>query len=229
MHQSPLVPVLQLRAEDVPELGFRDDVDVFQMLWCPLDHPESGWGPLPYAFWRRLEEGPWAFAPAPPDLEARTIPAECRLFPERVLEYPSAFALADGTVDQLDEWLAANARHDLEALGIPAGGLYQYHFSVAPGTKVGGFPLWIQDPEIPSCNCGAAMEYLLTVDSAEFDGTYQRWMSPNERWVWEADDYLARFAAQSAANLMLADMGNLHVFVCKACEHRPIAHVHQTS
>jgi hypothetical protein len=37
-HHSALVPVLQLRRQDVPEFAFRGDTDLFQLLWCPNDH-----------------------------------------------------------------------------------------------------------------------------------------------------------------------------------------------
>jgi hypothetical protein len=104
--------------------------------------------------------------------------------------------------------------------------LYQYHASVAPGTKALGHVALIQDPDVPICECGAAMEHLVTIDSTEFDGAYQRWMPLDERGVWELG-YEARARVQRAAGLMLGDMGALFVFVCGACPARPIATRHQ--
>src|SRR6476661_5495045 len=45
----PLVPVLQLRAEDIPELPFPRGADLFQLLWCPLPH-EYACMPRPFVF-----------------------------------------------------------------------------------------------------------------------------------------------------------------------------------
>ena len=53
--QVRLVPVLQLRKEDVPEVGFLDDSDLFQLLWDPRIN-ETTSGPTPYAFWRKRAE-----------------------------------------------------------------------------------------------------------------------------------------------------------------------------
>ena len=47
--------------------------------------------------------------------------------------------------------------------------------AVAPGFKVGGYPHWSQEPQVPCCTCGKEMDYLLAIDSSEFDGgTYER-------------------------------------------------------
>lgn len=53
-HDSPLIPVLQLVAADVPELEFPSNTDLFQILWCPNDHPtvEPLYYPTPRLFWR---------------------------------------------------------------------------------------------------------------------------------------------------------------------------------
>ncbi|WBB91316.1 hypothetical protein [Verrucosispora sp. WMMC514] len=70
--EVPLVPVLQLLADDVPELPFPEGSDVLQVLWCPFDHdPWSA--PLPRLHWRRRSAiGPRLTAMPPPheDTEA---------------------------------------------------------------------------------------------------------------------------------------------------------------
>src|SRR5262249_62267298 len=51
-HDCPLVPILQLRKEDVPEIDFKRGIDLLQILWCPHHH-EPGFGPVPELFWRK--------------------------------------------------------------------------------------------------------------------------------------------------------------------------------
>jgi len=52
----------------------------------------------------------------------------------------------------------------------------------APGTAVGGWPDWVQDPEYPACEaCGKTMTYLLTIASEEADGeSWRRWVPVEE-------------------------------------------------
>jgi hypothetical protein len=133
------------------------------------------------------------------------LPRQCRLSPERVQEYPSASSLSKDQFDDLEQW-----NEDGPAL-------YQYSLSVAPGFKVGGYPNWSQEPQVPTCSCGKEMDYLLTMDSAEFDGgTYERWLPESEQHVWQAA-YEVRNQVQCAAGLMLGDMGEINIFVCRAC------------
>lgn len=85
---------------------------------------------------------------------------------------------------------------------------HAYHvlLSAAPGTKLGGYPSWIQDPDYPSCpECAETMEHYLTIASAEWDGASgQRWKPV------ESDD-----RHNADAGIMVNDVGSLYVFVCK--------------
>ena len=231
-HNAPLVPVLLLLRADVPELPFPEGADVFQLLWCPRDHEDAGYAPRALARWRALASQPCAHRPEPGgDAKSDYVPRPCVLHPERVVVRPSAFELDSKRlrIEALEELVRDHAAYELERLGIPENtALYQYHLSVAPGTKALGFVRWIQDPDVPRCDCGAAMHHLVTIDSAEFDGAYQRWMPLDERHVWK-QGYAARRAVQSAAGLMLGDMGAVFVFVCTTCPERPIKSVHQSS
>jgi hypothetical protein len=195
-----------------------------QLLWCPRDHADHDDAPWVRVWWRGDDAGPWAATPVPgADVNPDYLPQPCVLDPEGVIERPSAFELPSKRVEALDEALRLEGSDELARLGIPEEHpLYQYHFSVAPGTKARGFVHWVQDPDVPTCDCGAVMQHLLTIASAEFDGAYQRWMPLEERHVWEGN-YKDRRVVQRAAGLMLGDMGSLYVFVCVACPHRPIA------
>src|SRR4051794_20707365 len=102
------------------------------------------------------------------------------------------------------------------------GRLYQCWLSTADGTKVGGYPDWVQDPAYPPCPCGATMELLVMFSSWEFDGaTWGRWLPIQERDVLAAD-HDVRKEVQSAVGVSFGDAGNMYVFACRTCKARPI-------
>lgn len=238
-HACPLITVLQLRRDDVPELGFRGDSDLFQLLWCPNDHEtiDPYYAPASRVFWRKRADIRAALTsmPAVGANEEFYVPVPCVLHPERVTEYPDIFVMRYSfpalykkiqTCAQLQDALKT-----VPDSGFTAGEqLYHYWFSVASGTKVGGHPDWIQDPAPPDCRCGRQMEFLLTIASVECDGgTWRRWVPDEDRHVWTGDDYDARDLAASPADLLLGDAGNLNYFVCRNCEDWPIESVFQCS
>lgn len=85
-------PILQLNKRDVPELGFREGSDLFQLLWCPTDHNhDKTYCPRPMIVWRnRSDVG--KFLTEIPKVEEQQycsyIPKPCVIHPERVTEYP---------------------------------------------------------------------------------------------------------------------------------------------
>jgi hypothetical protein len=206
-HDSDHIPVLQVRSEDVPIIDFPLGTDLLQILWCPNDHIEHVYCPELSIFWRK-RTALKIFASSRLSIKTEYpeyLPNECRLNPEMVQEYPSAWSLSGSQIAELDRWQNRGSI------------IYQYSLSVAPGFKMGGYPSWVQDPRVPVCSCGRDMDYLLTIASAEFDGgTYERWLPKSERRVWNAK-YEVRNRVQRAAGLMLGDMGNINVFVCKRC------------
>ncbi|MFF0393571.1 DUF1963 domain-containing protein [Kitasatospora sp. NPDC004615] len=217
----PLVPVVQLLAADVPELPFPDGTDVLQVLWCPFDH-EEGYAPRPQVYWwdgSRADLEP-ADPPRPDGAPHSYLPDPCVLHPERITEYPS-WDLPEHLHDALEE--------RFEQVEEETGWSYEYHLSVPDGTKAGGYPTWSQDPDWPHCpSCERRMDHLLSVGSAEFDGeSWRTWLAvedtPAAGTVWELP-YDERRLIQSAADLLLGDMGSLHLFACPHCPDRPYAH-----
>ncbi|XVU21398.1 hypothetical protein ACQPZJ_29505 [Actinoplanes sp. CA-054009] len=203
--EAPLVPVLQLLAEDVPELPFPDGADILQVLWCPFDH-EPFSSPRPTLRWRRRADvTALAETPAPDEeSEDQHVPGPCVLHPERVTEYPT-HDLPPGMWAQVD---------DLDGV---------------PGTKVGGYPGWTQSPDWPSCGCGAEMEHLLTVASWEFSRGDEHWVPLEDRpamdgWGFDAPDDHPWRRVQNPAGLMLGDVGGIYLFTCPVCPGRPFAY-----
>jgi hypothetical protein len=212
----PFVPVLQVRRDDVPELEFRSGADLFQLLWCPATHPNL-YAALIRVYWRRGEELVDVVAPAPlpsPD-ESRYVPGSCVLSPERVPEYPDVSDLEPPVQEQIFAWE--------ETQPDP---IYQWSLSSAPGTKVGGYPDWLQDPQPQTCPAGHPMDHLLTVSDTEFDGgTWHRWLPIEEAGLWTGPTD-ARLAVQEPADLQFG-MGSIYVFICRRCPGLPIAQVYQ--
>jgi hypothetical protein len=208
-HQAPtpLVPVLQLYARDVPALPFPDRNDLFQLLWCPNQHDAPWYGPHPVTVWRRAADvtEPLAAPLAPRfdgvdhDLSPRHyVPLPCVLHPEAVVEYPHPWDLPAALAERVERW-------DQEA-----GGLYWNQLSATSGSKAGGHPQWIQDPQLPVCGCGRRMDHLLTVASYE-TGPMRRWLPWGDRDVF------------SPHGIMLGDGGSLYLFTCTTCAERPLA------
>ena len=220
----PLVPVVQLRAEDFPEMEFFPGTDLFQLLWCPVDHEEPIFVAKPFVFWRDSQQivNPLAEMPRPKYAQDHFLPPPCLVLPEPVVEFPSIQSLPEEISDKIWEWdveLPADGRID-EAVT-----LYEWELSVCPGAKVGGDVFWVQDRDVPVCECGREMSHLLTLAALEFDaGTYERWCPLEHPDIWERE-YEDRHAVQGAAFDGLS--GRQHIFICRSCEHWPIQSVFQ--
>ena len=232
-HNTALVPILQLRGQDFAELELPKDADLLQVLWCPRDHEDIGCCPAPRVFLRKVADliATLETYPEPKESDEDSledyIPAPCCLHPERVTEYPSPFELSEQVLDSIDTWVDKNIR-EKKWLDEDES-VYQYLLSTAPGTKIGGYVDWVQDPEIPMCGCGLEMQHLLTIASAEFDGgSHYRWCPIEEEHLWKSS-YEARAAAQFAAGLMLGDMGSLYLFVCRRCQPWSLKPIFQCS
>lgn len=216
----PLVPVMQLLADDVPDLPFADGTDVLQVLWCPFDHdPYSA--PLPKLRWRRRADiaARLEHVPAPDDeAQARYVPKPCVIDPEKVTEYPS-YDLPWDVLSQISD----TARQ----VETDTGWEYDTDLAVASGIKVGGYPGWTQSPHWPTCTCGSRMDHLVTVASWEFDrGDEKRWIPIEDRasmagWDLDSSDDHPWHAIRNPTGLMLGDAGGLYFFVCTSCPGRP--------
>lgn len=219
----PFVPILQLRVEDVPEIGFPEGKDLFQLFWsfneilvCKI-------------FWRKRSEITKPLTELPEDVlieieENRGFyPTPCILNPERVTEYPHIFDIMDEYPD-LDEALENSKKFAKAIASIPEleydepSDVYQDLLSTADGTKVGGYPHWVQDPEAPE-----DLEYLLTIASRECDdATWLRWLPTEDRDNWDE-------SVINAANLRLGDMGKVNIFINRQREDYPVVGIFQCS
>jgi hypothetical protein len=193
-----LVPVLQLRAEDAPpNFAFPPETDLLQLLWIPRAELK------PVIAWRLRRTVGKELAPYPDTANANMdfVPVACRLFPERVTEFPPYELLPAAVAKKVD--------------GEVGPTLYDTQLAAATGTKVGGYPRWPDRPDSPACNtCGWGMDYLLTVAGNEYGWGRERW-TPKEDLTGKNS-----IGFQFAAGLAV---GSVLIFVCRRCEHWPIA------
>lgn len=224
-HCENYVSVIQIYKKDVPEFEMPDNKDMMQILWCPEDHVEYNYSPKCLVFWRNstdiINRKTEILQPTNPKKEY--LVKTCSINPEKVIEYPSLtdlYNLIPELAQRISNWEMKNEEEPI----------YQYHLSVADGSKLGGYVHWIQEPEIPICSCKRNMEHLLTISDSEFDGgSFKRWC-PEEYidniWQLSYDD---RKMIQSPLNISLGDMGKIYIFVCKHCFNWPIKSFFQCS
>lgn len=221
-HDITLAAILQLRAADVPELGFPSATDLFQLLWCPEDHDDHGFGPRAQATWRTAGDVTAVQAtPVPLAHLPGYMPRECRVAPDRAEELAALWSDEDPRCAPLDAWL----RDHWDQLWPPgavrpprATGEEPYVGEVAasPVSKVGGHPAWIHGPERRSCSCGREMEHLLTIASSEDDPS-----------GWRAARLDGPASRPASTGLLLGDVGRVYVFVCRRCDGWPVDSVLQ--
>ncbi|MFD4637297.1 hypothetical protein ACFWN2_08290 [Lentzea sp. NPDC058436] len=203
----PMVPVAQLYARDVPGLPSPGSADLLQVLWCPLDHEDEGYVPSTVLRWRVAADvaDPLAEAPLPAAVDDNYLPQPCVLHPEVVTEYPAPHCLPRDLAARVHEWEERE------------GQKYQYELSVADGWKAGGHGPWsFSDPWPMSCpDCGADVEPLLTIASAEWDGG-QSWQP-----VEDAEAVHPPYPAAHEPTMVMIGRGyNLQLYTCAAApEH----------
>ncbi|HXY34365.1 MAG TPA: hypothetical protein VEI07_09065 [Planctomycetaceae bacterium] len=179
---------------------------------------------------------PYAAPPRPKDpgppkyAETSCVPLACRVFPERIVEYPR---------DVLAGELLEEERTILESMSIPADAPpsewphdspFDYYYSeasVAPGTKLLGYPAWVQAPEYPKCARAHRMEHIISFDSKEetagcWQAVEDRELAP--RFYENRKDEPSRrawYALREPTHLSFGDAGRNYVFLCRECPDWP--------
>jgi hypothetical protein len=208
---EPMVVGLQLWRSDVPELPFRADEDVCQVLWCPLRHRlDLDFGPRVVVRWLSTVRHDGRYRPGlvpKPSAEAQGLyylPVMCVINPERIRDFPHFEDVPNALVAEAVAW--ANER------GFD---FYEWNFWPAPGTKVYGAASTAQSMPQFMCAQQHRMDLLFSVASLEYDQeNYEFWQPIEER-----DRSVKRCAP---TNLVFGDLTNLCVFICSQCDERPI-------
>ncbi|GAA1632794.1 hypothetical protein [Nocardia ninae] len=221
---EPLIPVLQLYADDIPDLPFPTETDVLQVLWCPHDHLPR-YAPRPQLHWRdssRCDQHQYR-PPHPHGAQPEYLPTPCILHPERVIDYPGAdlprelYVVLEDRFDQLEQ---------------ATGWLFDSDLAVSPGVKVSGYPTWTQSPDWPDCpTCKEPMNHLLTINSMEFNGDDWRIWLPREDQPATDPTVIHRDLAHliSPHGLTLGDGGGIYIFDCRTCPYYPYTYRYDCS
>ena len=212
----PCTPVLQIRKEDVPEIGFPEGTDLMQLLWCAMGHEEVNFAYESRIVWRRRADviGPIRSFPKitgeSEDWSPNLIP--CRLYPERVMDYPGYLLglpkILPGRMRDDPRYEAFSALWDrLSAsptliqqmhsyLDSTEGGIvdrnvanpndYRDDIGEVYGTKVGGFGI----------DRGAIPTFLNCECGGEMDLLFQidsrEYLELEDRWTAIEDRFVAR-------------------------------------
>jgi hypothetical protein len=230
---TPLIPLAQLYARDIPDLQARPGADVLQALWCPFDHDSTeNEGPAVTLRWRD-SSSVGALLTDPPQPAALAyadyLPEPCVLHPEQITEYPRAVQLFEELDPDLCERIAAWSRqadgispeHSEAELPWEDAGRYD-EISATHTWKVGGWPFWsFRDPWPIQCEaCATDMIPLLQVGSGEWFSDVGYW-TPTED---VAEIRVMSLPPQTFGNpphICLAHGYRLQIYVCPAtADHR---------
>ncbi|WP_369275518.1 hypothetical protein AB5J55_41050 [Streptomyces sp. R11] len=103
---SPLLPVAQLYARDIPLRQSPGKNDLLRVLWCPVEHPPE-YKPPTALFWRTAADvtNVLATPPTPSEVEYDGyVPEPCVLAPEQITEYPNFLELPKDLHQHLADW-----------------------------------------------------------------------------------------------------------------------------
>ncbi|WP_326560096.1 hypothetical protein [Micromonospora sp. NBC_01796] len=217
---SPLVPVAQLRAADIPDLHCPVGTDLLQVLWCPNRHHDSA-GPPVQLRWRVSSTvvDPLPAPPPPTVVRAEQyLLRSCVLHPEQVTEYPwwqELPAELGRRVRDFDDNCQLG-EHDYSSV------------SRARGWKVGGYATWALTDLLPmDCpGCHRSMDLLLTVDSSESEGS-SAWLPVEDSHLRPSRTDPEWMAAYQPTGVSVGREGRLQVFVCMTCPDTPTRQIIQ--
>jgi hypothetical protein len=197
-------------------MEFPIDCDVLQVFWCPFYHPYDK--SAHYLRWLSSGKVETARAANPPYRQPLgvegMVPKMCRLHAEWYPDYPVLWEARELTgwsdlVRELQARLSFDTSYqeneDYEANEC-INEFYAENLGAVNGTKWGGYADWIQDPQVPSCECGTVMHHLLTVASSVNPtlGSFSVVVESRQSVSWDDE-------------LCMGDVGSVYYFMCPKC------------
>lgn len=242
--RTPLVPILQLRDYDVPNIPFPPQTDLCQILWCPFQEMHD-YQPKSIVVWRKCDlvgarrvDNPnyseFGIDENNDEFAALLVPTPCSVYPERVIEYPTFDDLCNLAGD--DNARAISDKIEEADLGNVDD--LEERFGGFHGPKNATDLAFAELTECPSTkDCGKAttnhegrtFEHLLTLSSYEFDsGSFRRWLPVEDQrrfadvgqplnWdrLFKASDFRPLL---EATGMEYGRTQRLHLFICRETE-----------
>jgi uncharacterized protein (TIGR02996 family) len=240
----PLVPIVQLRKYDIPDVKFYKGTDLVQLLWCVKESAHQ-WHPKPALFWRKAEQVKKARTEWPDlsperiqqiDSEAEyLVPKPCSVHPERVVVFPDLDTLrelAGKKMQEIDrkfddfDFAGADLQERLSSQHGPNDpyGLYQYELEECSGACVGG--------RVPIKKGKKVFDHFLTLHSAEFGGEgFRRWLPLEDqrriarlgkpltaKRLFEEFDRERRLELQESTGMRLGRSQRLYMYICRQAD-----------
>ena len=222
--------MLQLRADDFPEMPFPPWADLFQLLWCPLGH-NYAFMPKPFVFWRNSGEvrRPRRRMPEPDlvaiEMEPGFLPEPRTIHPERIVEFPPMAMWPKDSAEAMYRRLeVACQKAGFRTEHDETRCIYNAYLSVCPANKVGGYVYWVQFEGTPTCECGRRMEHLLTFSDSETTPTRA---ARGRGTPLDAEAGLGPGGPERDDRRRIPLGGCLYVFICRTCPDWPIRAVSQ--
>ncbi|MBI9056007.1 MAG: DUF1963 domain-containing protein [Bacteroidales bacterium] len=197
--KTPLNHVVQIYKSEFPDFYFPKDKVLFQIYRCPnADCPESFNEHHDFTtFYFYFSESELAKNKEYDkpvinldNFEEELI--ECYLKPESVIDLPSW-----GDYEEIDE----------DKIKVKFGeewfdDEFILEYSAHSGSKINGYPVWIQGANEVKCSCGKNKELFFQLSSEDVEDGVEYPPAP-DNW--------------SGHGLMIGDLGYMYFFVCKAC------------
>ena len=157
--------------------------------------------------------------------ERELLPTACRLFPERVVEYPAELSPEQHV--RLAKLNVPPAKGYLNKLMIPnaPGIVYHQELSTAPGVKLGGYAR--AGGAAPKCEQGHPMDHLLSIGTTEWDIlSMRRWLPVEEQELYarafsEVDGAALHTMPAPTGLSCRHQPGGLALFICRQCPDWP--------
>lgn len=192
---TPLNFVFQIYKDEFPEFYFPDDASIFLLFRCPNYFCEGafdGHHDLKM-FWfygeADTDENTIIEKPAHTSEDAEEQMPDCSFNPIRTIDYPHF-------EEQSEKWEKFEEKY-IEDIDIIDEFMSKYQPKI--GTKINGFPDWVDTPDYPVCSCGNRKEFFFQLSSEEEEEGEE----PPVEWP--------PYAA------VIGESGNLYFFVCKKC------------
>ena len=185
--------VIQIYKKEHPNFYFPIDHDLFQLFRCPNMDCESSFSmkhDLPMYFYYFSDDQNSAQLELPKEQYSSTLESRipnCILNPKNKADYPN-FDDYDEDIDSLIS----------EKYGEQWCDYMVDNLSAKLGTKYNGYPSWTQSPDRPICTCGKEKYFIFQLASEEFK-------------------YDKKKDAYSDHGIMIGDLGNIYIFICKEC------------